>query len=304
MSDLQNYRQLPCIQMSNRTRLDIKPCIQWIINWLPALPLLIIAYGLLVAPIVILGMQSFSTDDGKFTLIHWIETFSSQINQRAIFTSLMLGVTSATIALTVGSPIAWFISRMAPVQRSIWLAALNIATNLGGVSLAFGFIAILGTYGMLTVFLQQFTIPFVPPPSGSFWGLLIAYTYINIPLFVLLTIPGMNILRQEWWEAAQTAGATSWQFWRLIGLPILAPFLGAGWILIFTWSIGLYALPLALAGGATRNVFLMTLQIGNALEANISGQGESAVLALVLLLLASISLIAYRLMVRRAVRWF
>ncbi|GAB4365852.1 MAG: ABC transporter permease subunit [Elainellaceae cyanobacterium] len=289
--------------MTKRTPPGTNSIIQWLKDWLPALPLLVIAYGLLVMPIAGLLIQSVMSE-GQFTLAHWLEALTSPINQRAILTSITLGIVSATISLIIGSPIAWFISRMASGQRSLWLAALNTATNFGGISLAFGFVAILGTYGMLTLFLQQLTIPFIPPASGSFWGLIMAYAFTDIPLFVLVTVPGMGMLRQEWWEAAQTSGATQWQFWRSVGLPLLAPFLGAGWVLIFTWSIGLYALPLALGGGAARNVFLITLQIGNTLEANVSGPGESAVLSMLLLLLAGFSLITYRLMLQRAARWF
>lgn len=277
---------------------------QWLRDWLPALPLLVVAYGLLVAPVAFLLIESFLTDDGRFTLVNWVETLTNRRNQQAILTSTALGIVSATIALLIGGPIAWFMSRMLPVQRAIGLAAMNMATNFSGIGLAFGFIAILGSYGMLTLFLQALAIPFTPPAPGSFWGLVLAYAYINIPLFILLTLPSMGVLQQEWWEAAQTSGATRWQFWRSIGLPILLPFLAAGWMLIFTWSIGLYGLPLALAGGATASTFLMTLRIGSTLEANLFGQGEAAVLAILLSLMACIALLTYRLMLRRVAQWF
>ncbi len=277
--------------------------LQWLTDWLPALPLLVVAYGLLVAPIAMLIVQSVLADDGSFTLTHWITILTSRSNQTAITTSLSLGLISATISLIVGGPIAWFISRMLPLHRSLWLAILNTATNFGGIGLAFGFVAILGTYGMVTLFLQQLAIPFQPPASGSVLGLAIAYAYVNIPLFILLVIPGMGSLRQEWWEAAQISGATQWQFWRSVGLPILMPFLGAGWVLVFTWSIGLYGLPLALGSGVSRNVLLITLQIGDTLRASISGQGEAAVLATILFVLACIGLATYRCILRRAARW-
>jgi putative spermidine/putrescine transport system permease protein len=278
---------------------------QWLIDWLPALPILTLAYGLLVAPVLALLIQSFTADEGGLTLANWAEVLTSRSDRRAILTSLSLGAVSATSSLLIGAPIAWFVSRMVPVRRSIWLSMLNMATNFSGIGLAFGFVAILGTYGMVTLAFQDLGLPFAPPAPNTFWGLALAYNYTNIPLFILLTIPGMGILRNDWWEAAQTCGATQGQFWRSIGLPILTPFLGAGWLLIFTWSIGLYGIPFALAGnGATRKVSLITLQIGDILQANISGQGGAAVLAIVLLMVAAFSLLTYRGMIRRAARWF
>lgn len=278
--------------------------IQWGADWLPALPLLLVTYGLLVAPVVALLIQSFWSEGG-LSLSHWAEVLTSRSDRRAIVTSLQLGFTSATIAIALGGPAAWLISRMLPVPRSIWLALLNMATNFSSIGLAFGFVSILGTYGMVTLAFQQLGLPFMPPAPGSFWGLVLAYSYTNVPLFILLTIAGMGILRHDWLEAAQTCGATQWRFWRSIGLPILTPFLGAGWLLVFTWSLGLYGIPFALAGnGATRKVALITLEIGDILQASISGQGEAAVLAVVLLVLAGGSLFTYRWMLRRAAQWF
>jgi len=278
---------------------------RWLADWLPALPLLLVAFGMLILPVVALLAQSFQSDDGGLTLANWVATLASHNDQRAIGTSLAVGALCATIALLAGAPIAWFVSRMLPVRRATWLAVLNVAANFGGIGLAFAYVATLGAYGMVTLALNALSVPFGPPAPGSLGGLVIAYEYTNIPLFVLLTIPAMGILRPEWWEAAQTASATRLQFWRAIGLPILAPFLAAGWMLIFTWSIGLYGLPFALgAGSASSRVRLITLEIGDILQASISGQGRAAVMAMILLLIGAVSLVTYRELLRRALRWF
>lgn len=277
--------------------------IKWLGDWLPALPLLTIAYGILVAPMMFFLVQSFLTNEGKLTLTNWIEVLTNYRDRQAIITSLQLGIISASTSLMVGTPIAWFIARMPTWQRSSWLAILNAATHFSGISLAFGFLAILGTYGMLTLSLQRLGITWTPPVPSSFGGLAIASAYINVPLFILLIVPGMGILSQQWWEVAQTTGANLWEFWRWIGLPILAPFLGAGWVLIFIWAIGLYSLPLAMGSGVMADTPLMTLQIADILSTNPSGQGKAAVFVIFLLILASICLLLYRWMLRRATRW-
>jgi putative spermidine/putrescine transport system permease protein len=105
-------------------------------------------------------------------------------------------------------------------------------------------------------------------------------------------------------EAAAVLGASRLEFWHFIGLPVLAPFLAAGWLLIFTWSIGIYGLAYALAGNAaTSQLRLMTLQIGVSLNSAASSQERAAVMATLLLLIATVSLVAYRLVVRKAVQW-
>jgi len=158
---------------------------------------------------------------------------------------------------------------------------------------------------MLTLIIQGLGFGYSAPREGSLPALLMAYEYANVPLFVLLTIPAMSILRDDWWEAAQVAAATRFTFWRRIGIPILTPFLAAGWLLIFTWTLGIYGIAYGLAGqsGATA-VNLITLQIGTALQSDVLlGPGRAAILAVVLMIFATVSLVLYRVMLRRALKW-
>jgi putative spermidine/putrescine transport system permease protein len=274
--------------------------------WLPAVPLLALALVFLVAPTVELVVRSFFSPATGWTLEFWRDTLESGGSRRAIVTSLRLGVVSATIALAVGGPLAWFVSRMVASHRSAWLSLLNVAANFGGIGLAFGYMAALGTYGMVTLALQGLGLRLAPPEIGSFASLVLAYAYTNVPLCVLLTLPAMAILRPEMLEAAETCAAGRWAFWRFVGLPILAPFLAAGWLLIFTWSIGIYGLAYALGSTAstTGELRLITLQIGLTLNTGAGREERAYVLAVVLLLLATLSLLLYRRMLKRALRWF
>jgi putative spermidine/putrescine transport system permease protein len=260
---------------------------------------------MLVLPTIWLIMGSFGLPRGA-TLEYWIDTFQSNGGRQAIWTSIRLGVACATISLLIGSPLAWFISRMITAGRSVWLALLNVAANFGGIGLAFGYMAALGTFGMVTLAMQEINIPWVPPEIGSFASLVMAYSYTNVPLFVLLTLPAMGIVRQEWLEAAEVCAASRWQFWRYVGLPVLSPFLLAGFLLIFTWTIGIYGLAYALGSTAftAGKLRLITLQIGISLNSGVGSEERSYVLAVVLLLLATGSLLAYRATMQRALRWF
>ncbi len=286
------------------TRVHQARLTQAVVHWAPALPLLLLALALLVLPTIMVVVQSVRGEAGQWTLEFWAETFQRRGDRVAIVTSLSLGVACATLSLLIGAPLAWFLSRSQLVTRTAWLSLLNVGANFGGIGLAFGFMASLGTYGMVTLVLQQTGLGFVPPTPASFLGLLLVYLYTNVPLFVLLTLPAMRVVEADTLEAASTLGATKAETARFIGLPVLAPFLAAGWLLIFTWSIGIYGLAYALAGNAATNQLrLMTLQIGIALNSAAGSQGRAAVMATLLLVIATLSLLAYRLTMRRAVRW-
>ncbi|MFM9105821.1 MAG: ABC transporter permease, partial [Chloroflexota bacterium] len=271
----------------------------------PALPLLVLAQLLLVLPTIVVVLQSFRGEAGGLTLANWAETLGRKSDRRAILTSLQLGALCGTVSLLIGAPLAWAISRALPAARTAWLSLLNVGANFGGIGLAFAYTAVLGTYGMVTLAVQRFGLPFTPPSSTSFTGLALAYLYTNIPLFILLTLPAMHTVRDDWMEAAEVCSATRAQFWQHVGIPVLAPFLLAGWVLIFTWTVGIYGLAYALAGSApAAPVRLMTLQIGIALNQSANGQQRAAVMAAILLIIAAVSLLTYRLILRRATRWF
>jgi putative spermidine/putrescine transport system permease protein len=273
-------------------------------DWLPALPLIAVLAALILAPTLGLVVSSV-TRDGQLTLANWIDVLSGRRDQQAIVNTLVLASWAATISTLAGAPLAWLISRMLPIGRAAWLSLLNVAANIGGIALGFGFLAAFGTFGMVTLVLHGVGIAWQPPDTTSFEGLLLGYLYTNIPLYVLLTLPAMGILRDDWWEAAQVAAATRWTFWRRVGLPVLTPFIAAGWLLIFTWSIGIYALAYALAGTGGADRFpLITLRIGRIIQGDVFTPWRGHVLAVVLMIIAIVALTTYRRLLRRALRWF
>jgi len=274
-------------------------------DWLPAVPLLALVATMLLAPALLLVVGSFTGTQGELTLDNWVKVINRRGDQTAIVTSITLAATVATLAALIGAPIAWLLSRMRSVGRLAWLALLTVAGNFGGIGLGFAYFSTLGGVGMVTLALQSLGLPFDPPRGASFNGLVLVFLYTNVPLYVLLVLPGMGALRDDWWEAAQVASATRAQFWRRVGIPVLLPFLAAGWLLVFTWSIGVYGLAYALAGaGAASGVQLMTLRIGSILQSDITETWRANVLAVMLMLFAVVSLLAYRAMLRRGLRWW
>lgn len=253
---------------------------------------------------LLLIAQTFVSSDG-IGLGLWARVLGQVVTQRAIVTTVELGLVCATISTLIGTPVAWLITRMLPGGRSIWLGLFNVAAHFGGIGLAFAYVATLGVFGMVTLLIQGLGIGFTPPDRASFTALVLVYEYANVPFFVLLTVPAMAVVRQEWFEAAETAAASRWQFWRRVGLPILAPFLAAGFVLCFTSAIGNYAIAFGLAGKtATLPVPLITLLIGTALDEDVLlGPSRAAVMSVVLIVIAFAALIAYRRLTARGARW-
>ena len=274
----------------------------WLLDWGPALPLIAVASLMLLAPALAMVTSSVTGPDGGFTLDNWSKTFKALAAQRAIGHSLTLGATVATVSAAVGTPLAWLISRMTRLNRALHLGLLNVATNFSGIGIGFAYVAALGTYGMVTLGLKSVGLD-VAPSQSSFTGLVLAYCYLNVPLFVLLALPAMSLLRDDWWDAARTASATRPQFWRYVGWPVLRPFVLADWLLIFTWSVGMYGVPVAMVGQRPDAFRLITVEMYRSLYGSMFGDRRMPVYAVLLMGIAVLSLLASRAIVRRGTRW-
>ena len=138
-------------------------------------------------------------------------------------------------------------------MRSATLTFSGVASNFAGVPLAFAFLATLGRLGLVTVLLKTCSAS-TSMPLGfnilSFWGLTLTYLYFQIPLMVVIITPAIDGLKKEWGEAAATLGATQWQYWRMVVIPVMWPsFLGTV-ILLFANAFGAIATAYALTGSS------------------------------------------------------
>src|SRR5438093_680478 len=78
----------------------------------------------------------------------------------------------------------------------------------------------------------------------------LAYLYFQFPLMVLIIAPAIDGLRKDWREASENMGASAFQYWRYVALPILLPSLLGTVILLFGNAFGAQATAFQLSGGA------------------------------------------------------
>ncbi|MFJ5269991.1 ABC transporter permease [Streptomyces sp. NPDC088358] len=218
----------------------------------------------------------------------------------ALVGSVKLSAVSAALATVLGLLLAQAVvtSRFRALREAV-LTASGVLANFGGVPLAFAFVATLGNAGVLT---RHLGLTDKGWNLYSFWGLVIVYLYFLIPLMVLTITPALDGLRSQWREAAQNNGATGVQYWRHVALPVLAPSLLGGLVLLFGSAFAAYATAAAMVGSA---VPLVTLQIADAISGNVLVGQENVALALSLdmVLVAGLVMAVYLPLQRRSARW-
>lgn len=271
--------------------------------WFFILAFILVSLVFMVAPTGILAVQAFYGDDG-FTL-EYLQGLNTYRYRVALENSVILSVMSALVGVVAGGLIAQVtISPGAPKSlRSLVTSFSAVASNFAGVPLAFAFVSTLGTLGLLTTWLKAVGIDIYNMGFSLFslTGLVIVYSYFQIPLMVIVITPALLAMRGEWREATENLGATPSQYWRMVGLPVLAPSLLASFILLFGSGFSAYATAYSLTSG---NIGLLTTEISNVLSGNVMvSQQTGAALSLMMIVVMVVVLALNSVLTRRAARW-
>lgn len=269
------------------------------------LPFLAYLFVFLIVPTVTVIVGAFQSESGGFTLSN-IGALGSDAAVSALTKSIVLSGSTALIGALLGGLLAYLVvsGPADSVVRRVTLSVCGVLAQFGGVTLAFAFVSLLGFSGVLTEALRAWVGVDI---FGSGWlfglpGLIVVYCYFQIPLMVIVFIPALEGLRPQWREAAINLGATPWQYWRQVGLPLLTPaFLGSA-LLLFANAFAAYATaavlvsqgnpisPLLIRSALTSEVLLGQANLGFALAVEM--------IAVVALVMA-----AYNLLLKRTARW-
>ncbi len=243
----------------NKTRTEHKDksTKRWTV-WLGIVPFILFGLAFEFLPLLTI-IRSSASDGGVLTLDFYRQALDP-IFLRAFRNSINLSATTAILGVVFGTLVAYaIITTKNKFLKNAMIALSDVTTNFGGAPLAFAFIVILGSTGIITLLLAEIGIKLYPEfRIYSISGLAIAYLYFQLPLMILLIIPSLLGLKKEWREAAMNLGATSSQYWMRVGLPILFPSLLSSFLLLFANSFGAYATAWTLTGS---DVDLITIRI-------------------------------------------
>lgn len=273
--------------------------------WVGLVPLLAFLTLFLVVPAISVFQKALTANDGSIGTGALRKAFTGQ-NLDAFKFSVWLSVRAALVGVVLGTLLAYAATT---IRRPKWLRSLitsfsGVAANLGGIPLAFAFVALLGRQGLFTKILSS--VFHFELYGGDFrldttWGLTTVYSYFNIPLMVLITLPAIDGLKPAWREACANLGGTSLTYWRRVGIPVLTPSLLGGFLLLFANSFSAYATAAAL----TQKSLIVPLRIGFYLRGDVSANedqlGFSLATWMILIMTACMGL--YWVLRKRAERW-
>jgi putative spermidine/putrescine transport system permease protein len=273
--------------------------------WVGVVPFFTFALLFLILPTLYLVVGAFQDADGNFTLDNIINLFQPSIIS-AYWISIEVSAASAIGGAVIGFFLAYAVvlGGLPAWLRPTLMTFSGVASNFAGIPLAFAFLSTLGRTGLVTALLIKY-FDFNIYSTGfnllSLWGLALTYLYFQIPLMVLILTPALDGLKREWREASAILGASSWQYWRYVALPVLWPSLLGTTLLLFANAFGAVATAYALTGSSLNIVtILLYAQIrGDVLHDPNLGYA----LALGMILITGLSNGAYIWLRARSERW-
>lgn len=163
----------------------------------------------------------------------WTRVWDIREVRRGLFTSATIGLVGATLATALGVPAAYAISRFRFGDRgnmalTNWFLSQRI---MPPVIFAPPIFILARTLGLLDTVLALVLL------AGTF----------NIPFVVLIMSQMFRDVPIEIEESAQVDGASRWEIFRRIALPLVAPGVVASWLIVlaFSWNEVFFALVIA-----------------------------------------------------------
>lgn len=172
--------------------------------------------------------------------------------QRAIVTTLRIGLITTAIALLLGYVLAYVIALASPNAQRWWLLCVLVPLWISVLVRAFAWVTLLRRQGLVNQGLMSAGV--IDAPLALVWnelGIVIGMVHYMVPYAVLPMLASMRDIDPRLLAAARGLGASRFTVFRRVFFPLSAPGLAASGVLVFIFSLGFYITPAILGGGRT-----------------------------------------------------
>lgn len=234
-------------QSSFETALDRVP--EGLRVYLPILPVLALVGLFILYPIVRAVYTSFFSkhllrpDQTEFVgLKNYAEIWSNPAIHDVLWNTFVWVAVGSSVAIVLGFVMGWLLYEKLPyvsVASAIVLIPWVLPRVVGASIWQFMFggsqgiinelLILLGVTDQYIVMLGSSELSLWPPIVGMIWRL--------APLFALLTLTSFQGIDERLYEAARMDGATPWEEFRYITLPLMRYNLAIGFLLMLIYNI-------------------------------------------------------------------
>ena len=169
------------------------------------------------------------------TLANFARVFEASPFGHYLVNSLIVTGSATLLAIMVGVPAGYGIAKAKAYRLAVLVLIARITPNLSYLIPLFILFQMLGL-------------------TGTLWPMVITHLVITVPIVVWVMVGFFETLHPDLEEAALIDGATLWQAFRYIALPLSRPGIVVAAILAFIFSWNNFIFGVVLAGRETRTL--------------------------------------------------
>lgn len=222
--------------------------------WILLAPALTAVFLLLIVPLLFIVVYSFwlrsavGADTPGFFLDNWKAALTDRFYRDILLNTLKISAITTVACALLGYPAAYFISRSRG-NKMILLIMLMLPFWISYIIRTMSWINILGVSGALNSALLWVGI--IADPIQMLYNettVILGLTHFLLPFMVLNIFVSLDGIDTSLEDAAASLGATRWQAFLQVTLPLSLPGLAAGGLLCFVLGAGTYITPIVLGG--------------------------------------------------------
>jgi ABC-type spermidine/putrescine transport system permease subunit I len=248
-------------------------------SFLLYIPLALLLTPFFIAPMGVIGTESFSGKAGAFSA--YVKVATDQGIRTVLFNTFYVALTVTGVSLLVGYPIAYVLARLRGRLATMGVFLIFLPFWASTVIRSFSWMILLGRNGPVNAVLRS--VGLIDEPIrfiDNGVALMIAMTYIMIPFIVVPIMNGLRAIDPNLSRAAAVLGANPLRQFLVVTLPLSIPHVAVGCAIVFVTSLGFFVTPSLLGGDLVVVSMLINEQANRLLDWPLASS-----LAIVLLLL-------------------
>jgi spermidine/putrescine transport system permease protein len=218
-------------------------------------PLLWLGVFFLV-PVVLIFLYSvnvfaFFPGTQAFTLDAWKNFLDGSPFLDLFWKSIWMSLLVSVVAVVAAYPIAYYIALIASKRKYVLLLLILAPFLVSYFLRLLAWRVILGDQGPINSLLYETGIRDEGDPVRMLytqWAVILTLIYVYIPFVALPIFASLEALDRRLLEAASDLGASRWQAFRKVTLPLSLPGVIAAFIFVFIPTIGEYFTPVVVGG--------------------------------------------------------
>lgn len=244
--------------------------------------LLVFLLLFILYPLLMLLVDSFYTDDGKFTLDVFRRVLSLERFRTAFGNTVVLGVITGLASTLIGLLFA-YVEIYVKVRTKLLEKLFSVVSMLPVVSppfvLSLSMIMLFGRSGLIT----RKLLGIYDSNVYGLKGIAIVQTLTFFPVCYLMLKGLLKNIDPSLEEATRDMGASRWKVFTSVTLPLLLPGLGNAFLVTFIESVADFANPMLIGGSYDTLATTIYLQVTGAYDS--TGAAAMSVILLMLTLI-------------------